>query len=155
MDKIVIRKATPDDMETLLIFEQGVIHAERPFDTTLKDDPLHYYDLPEMIRAPHIELLVAVLDNEIIGSGYARIETAKDYAKHTHHAYLGFMYTHPAYRGKGVNEKIIWALKEWAVQQQITEFRLEVYTNNLPAIRAYEKAGFCSYMLQMRMGLND
>jgi len=155
MDLITIRKATHADKETLLLFEQGVISAERPFDSTLKPDPIHYYDLTEMINAPHIELVVAVLNGEIIGSGYARIETAKHFVKHRQHAYLGFMYTHPAHRGKGVNSRVIEALKEWAARQHITEFRLEVYTANLPAIKAYEKVGFKGDILQMRMGLDD
>ena len=32
MEDIIIRKATHDDLDTLLIFEQGVISAERLFD---------------------------------------------------------------------------------------------------------------------------
>lgn len=155
MEEIIVRPATHADIETLLQFEQGVINAERPFDHTLKPDPNYYYNLPDFINAPHIELVVAVLNNEIIASGYARIETAKSYSQHTHHAYLGFMYTHPAHRGKSVNSKIIETLKAWAAARGITEFRLEVYTQNAPAIKAYEKMGFKYYMLQMRMGLND
>ena len=34
MDQIRIRKATFDDLNTLLRFEQGVIEAERPYDRT-------------------------------------------------------------------------------------------------------------------------
>jgi len=36
MNQITIRKATFDDLATLFLFEQGVIEAERPFDSTLK-----------------------------------------------------------------------------------------------------------------------
>ncbi len=32
-------------------FEQGVIQAERPFDITLADDPIQYYDIEAMIIA--------------------------------------------------------------------------------------------------------
>jgi GNAT superfamily N-acetyltransferase len=39
-----------------------------------------------------------------IDAGYARIEQAKPYLKHTAYAYLGFMYVLPAYRGKGINK---------------------------------------------------
>ena len=112
---ILTRKATLNDIDTLLVFEQGVIKAERPFDITLKPDPLHYYDIEEMITAPHIGLVVAELDNKIIGSGYARLENSKHYLQHSKHAYLGFMYVDPNYRGKGVNQKIIEALKNWTV----------------------------------------
>jgi len=108
-----------------------------------------------MINAPHIELLVAEASGEIIGSGYARIENAKPYLKHQHHAYLGFMYVAPEHRGKGVVQKIIEALKQWSITQNITELRLEVYQDNIAAIKAYEKIGFTKHMIQMRMGLNE
>jgi GNAT superfamily N-acetyltransferase len=154
MSGITIRKATINDLNTLLRFEQNLIAAERPFDKTLKSGHIHYYDLEEMIKASHVEVVVAESDNEIIGSGYARIETAKPYLVHQRHAYLGFMYVDPAHRGKGVNKKIIEVLKEWAVTQKITELRLDVYADNMAAIKAYGKAGFTSHLIEMRMGLH-
>jgi hypothetical protein len=42
--------------------------------------------------------LVAKIDSEIVGSGYARIETAKPHLNHENYAYLGFMYTDPRQR---------------------------------------------------------
>lgn len=153
-DLITIRKATLHDIATLLHFEQGVILAERPFDSTLHEDPIHYYDLPGMIEANHIELLVAEKAKQLIGSGYARIETSKHYLRHRQHAYLGFMYTDPAYRGKGINRMIIEELKKWAAQNNITELRLDVYCNNQPAIQAYRKAGFQQHMIEMRMPIS-
>lgn len=151
MEKIKIRTARPGDTDTLLRFEQGVIIAERPFDSTLKDDPLHYYDIPYMIEADHIELLVAEQDNTLIGCGYARIESPrKHYLKHSLHGYLGFMYTHPDHRGKSVNKLIIEALKQWCMTKNITELRLDVYHDNLPAVKAYEKVGFKKHMIEMR-----
>ena len=154
-ETILIRKATLNDINILLDFEQGVIKAERPFDKTLKDDPLHYYNVEEMITAPHIELVVAEFDNTIIGSGYARLEKSKHYLQHSKHAYLGFMYVDPSYRGKGVNQKIIEALKAWTVSQNVTEMRLDVYYNNTSAIQAYEKAGFTKHMIEMRMDITS
>src|SRR2546423_13091991 len=112
MSEIITRKATIHDLDTLLRFEQNLITAERPFDKTMKSGYIHYYDIAEMIKAPHIEVVVAELDGEIIGSGYARIEMAKLYLSHKQYAYLGFMYVGPSYRGKGVNKKIIEALKQ-------------------------------------------
>ena len=51
-----------------------------------------------MIYADHIELLVAELNNKVIGCGYARIEDAKHYPQHPQHAYLGFKYVSPPHR---------------------------------------------------------
>ena len=153
MEKLLIRKATLNDLNTLLTFEQGVITTERPFDPTLKADPNRYYDIKKMIDAPEVELLVAELDGIVIASGYARIEDAKPYLQHRLHAYLGFMYVLPAHRGKGINKKIIDALTAWSLEKNITELRLDVYQLNDSAIKAYERVGFTRHMLAMRKGI--
>jgi len=153
MEKLLIRKATLNDLDTLLSFEQGVISTERPFDPTLKGDPNRYYDIEQMINAPHIELLVADLDGMVIASGYARIEDSKPYNQHKQHAYLGFMYVVPGHRGKGINKKIIDVLTAWSLERNITELRLDVYQLNEAAIKAYERVGFTRHMLAMRKGL--
>ena len=155
MSNIVIRKASFKDLDQLLIFEQGVIKAERPFDPTLKPDPINYYDLKAMLTASHVHLVVGELDGKIIASGYARIEKSKSYLKHDQHAYLGFMYVLPEYRGKGINKLILGHLKDWALSQGLTELRLEVYSENSSAIKAYEKFGFKSHMLEMRYNLDE
>jgi len=150
MKDIFIRKATFNDVDTLLAFEQGVIDAERPFDPTLKQTGVKYYNIDQMINSAEVELLVAASGDEVIGSGYARIENAKPYLLHEQHAYLGFMYVDPRYRGLGVNRKIIEALSSWSASRGITELRLDVYQTNESAIKAYEKAGFIRHLIQMR-----
>ena len=153
MEPITIRPARLDDLPILLEFEQGIITAERPFDPTLREGEIHYYDIAAMITAIDVEVVVAEIGSEIIGSGYARIEQSKIYLKHQRHAYLGFMYVKPEYRGKGVNKLVIDALRQWAISKDIDELSLEVYDENLRAVRAYEKIGFSKLLVQMRMGI--
>lgn len=153
-DLPVIRRATVEDMPVLRQFEQGVVEAERPFTPRMHAGEQSYYDFDWLLTSPDAYLAVAELNGELIGSGYARINASKPYLNHTHEAYLGFMYVVPAYRGKGVNALIINSLKKWAFTRHITELRLEVYSHNAPAIKAYEKFGFKPYLLQMRMS-ND
>ena len=155
MDDITIRKASMNDLIQLLVFEQDLIKTERPFDSTLKPDPINYYDLKSLLTTPLAEVVVAETDNKIIASGYARIDKSKPFLKHSHHAYLGFMYVVPEYRGQGINKRIVDALKDWAASQNITEFSLEVYYDNASAIKAYEKIGFSRYILEMRFNLDD
>lgn len=150
---MVVRPARIDDLKTLLLFEQGVIAAERPYDPTLKEDPITYYDVPELIQSPQAELLVAEVAGQLVGCGYAKIKSAKPNRKHSHFAYLGFMFVMPEFRGRGINLAILSGLQQWAAQQGITEFRLEVYHHNVTAIKAYEKAGFNPLMLEMRLKL--
>ena len=153
MKDIIIREATTADVPTLLVFEQGVVTAERPFDSTIKKEQTSYYNLKYMIHANHIQLLVAELNSELIGCGYARIEEAKHFLQHTQHAYMGFMYVQPLYRGKGVNKLIMDALFKWSQLKNIYEVRLDVYYENIAAIKAYEKAGFIKHMIEMRVAL--
>lgn len=155
MEKIKIRPATLEDLPVLLRFEQGVISAERPFDPTIREGHIQYYNIPHLITSDHIRLVVAGSDGILVGCGYARIEPAdRHYLKHTQHAYLGFMYTEPDFRGKGINRMIIAALEAWTLERGITEMVLEVYHGNNRAIRAYEQAGFGHHLIRMRKSVN-
>ena len=40
---ILTRKAILEDLPILYEFEQGIIAYERPYDVTLKSDPINYY----------------------------------------------------------------------------------------------------------------
>lgn len=151
MNNVRIRSATLDDLPTLLEFEQGVIAAERPFDITLREDPITYYDLKTLILEDDASVVVAEYYGKVIGSGYALIKPARHYLDHLYYSYLGFMFTLPEYRGKGVNTAIIESLKKWSISKGLKEMRLTVYSDNHPAIKAYEKAGFKKHIIEMRM----
>lgn len=151
MDNVRVRIATLDDLDILLNFEQGVISAERPFDITLREDPITYYDLRAMILNDDASVVVAEIHGKIIGSGYALIKPARHYLDHEYYSYLGFMYTLPEFRGKGVNAKILENLKQWSISKGLKEIRLTVYDQNHSAIKAYEKAGFKKHIIEMRL----
>ena len=151
--EIKIRPAKEEEIEILLEFEKGIVDTERPFDITLKDGEIHYYDLLELIRSPESEVVVAEMDGQVVGSGYAQIRKADLFLKHTHFAYLGFMYLMPAFRGKGVNQLLLEALITWAKAKGISEIRLDVYDENIVAKNAYLKAGFKPIMLTMRRSI--
>ncbi|GAB0155420.1 hypothetical protein CHRYSEOSP005_06810 [Chryseobacterium sp. Alg-005] len=149
---MIIRKATKGDLSILLEFEQGVIAAERPFDSTLAEGEIHYYQLDYLIDSPQATLLVAEENNEIVASGYALIQKAeKQYYNFEEYAYLGFMFVKPEHRRKGINQLILNQLLEWTKEKGISEVRLEVYDQNESAVKAYEKAGFEPLLLTMRL----
>jgi ribosomal protein S18 acetylase RimI-like enzyme len=152
-DPVIIRKAQPSDLDTLYRFEQGVITTERPYDPTFKEGHIHFYDLKKMIHDPDVQLLVAELDGVVVGSGYVRIQEARPYVKHAFHAYLGFMWVEPANRGQGIVRQIVAELAAWARARDINELTLQVYFDNVRAIRAYEKIGFGKHLINMRMEL--
>jgi len=150
---ITIRSANLNDMGTLLEFEQQIIAAERPFDSELKNDPISYYNLEELILSAKVEVVIAEINNKIVGSGYAQIRKSKPYKKHNHHSYLGFMYVEPTFRGRGINKLILNSLKEWSISQEVFHFSLDVYADNHAAIKAYEKSGFKNNLIEMSVSL--
>lgn len=149
---MITREATEKDLEILLTFEQGIVSAERPFNSTLIDGEIHYYDLSHFIQSPDATLIIVEDNDEIVASGYALIkQTEKNYYKFESYAYLGFMYVKPEYRGKGINKIITDELIHWAKSKNISEVRLDVYAENESAVKAYEKAGFEPLLLTMRL----
>ncbi|MDR0266138.1 MAG: GNAT family N-acetyltransferase [Sphingobacterium sp.] len=153
--KTIIRQARENEVDTLIEFEQGIVEAERPFDNTLKEGEIHYYDLLELIRSEEAEVLVAVVEDQLVGSGYAKLLDAKPYQKFKKYAYLGFMYVKPAYRGQGINKLILERLISWAKEKNISEVRLQVYDENTIAKNAYRKVGFKPNLLEMRMEIDS
>ena len=128
--------------------------AERAFDSTLRAGRVQYYDIEKMILNDDVRFVVAERDNELIGCGFARIDRAKVYLSHSQQAYLGLMYVDPGYRGQSINGGIVERLKQWCRTRGVTELRLDVYSNNLIALGAYEKAGFSKHMIEMRLRLD-
>ncbi|WP_353721289.1 GNAT family N-acetyltransferase [Dyadobacter sp. 676] len=151
MENIQIRQARLDELPTLLAFEQNLIANERPFDDTLVEHTFHYYDLEKMIRSDDAEVLVAVLGDRLVASGHARILEGKSYNRFQRYAFLGFMYTEPDMRGRGINKLIIDELVVWARKKGLDEVRLQVYSDNASAVTAYEKVGFRKILTEMRL----
>lgn len=150
MDSISTRPARESDLETLLRFQRGIVDAERPYDPTLAEGGIRYYDIEALIRADNVRFLIAEREMLPIGCGFARLQDAKPYVKHRREAYLGLMYVEPAFRGQGVNSRLLTELSEWCLGQGVMELRLDVYPDNASARRAYEKAGFRPHLLEMR-----
>ena len=150
---ITIRKATLKDLDILLEFEQGVIVAERPLDPFLSEDKIFYYNIPELIVSEKANLLVAVSNDELIASGYLRIEDSKTFHKNPQHGYIGFIYVKPTFRGQKISALILDSLKEWAKDKNLKELRLDVYSNNIGAVKAYERFGFTKSLVNMRMDI--
>lgn len=151
----LVRPATRDDLPILKAFEQGIIAAERPYDYTLKPDPISYYDIGELIDSADAEVAVVELDGEIVASGYAQKKSSRHYLRDEYHAFLGFMFVRPEARGQGLNQLLMDYLLAWARANDLPEVHLTVYPGNEPAIRAYEKAGFTPYLSEMRLNLDE
>lgn len=153
--RVTVRTAEQSELPTLRRFEQGIVAAERPFDQTLRPDPITYHDIESLIASPDAEIAVAEIAASLVGCGFAVKRESRHYTEPPFHAHLGFMFVEPEYRGQGINQAILRHLLSWAKGKGLTETRLTVYPGNRPAVRAYEKAGFAAHILEMRMNTSE
>ncbi len=151
MSNLQIRAAEVRDLETLREYERGVVDAERPFNQSISPGPATYYDLEALIADPQSELLIADIDGTIAATGYATIKRSLPYLEHDRHAYLGFMFVLPDFRGQGLIQKILDALVEWSASHGVVDYYLDVYANNAAAVKAYTKYGFEPNMIEMKI----
>ena len=154
---VTLREATRADIPNLRRLEQGVVAAERPFCTTIRPydeaQPVIYYDLEHLIDNDQSRLLVAEHEETVVATAYLTIRESKPCQTHSQHGYLGFMFVARILRGKGLNRLIMESLIEWGQGQGVEHFYLDVYSNNDPAVRAYEKAGFSNLLYEMHAHL--
>ena len=64
------------------------------------------------------------------------------------------MYLLPNHRGKGLMNELLQEVKQAARTENAIELRLYVHRNNMRAIKAYQKAGFCDSdynMMRLRL----
>jgi ribosomal protein S18 acetylase RimI-like enzyme len=153
MSTIKIRSANLNDLETLLAFEQGVVAAEKPLDPFLGTGKLTYYDIPELITDENTHFIVAISNEELVGSGYIKIENSNSYHKNSKHGYIGFIFVKPSFRGKKISSLVLESLKNWAKEKDLKELRLDVYSNNSNAIKSYDRFGFTKSLVNMRIDI--
>jgi ribosomal protein S18 acetylase RimI-like enzyme len=153
MNRIAIRTANLEDVPTLLLFEQGVLEAERPLDPFLGDGELTYYDIPALITSKDTQYILAISKQEIVGCGYLKIENSQQYHKNPQHGYIGFMYVKPAFRGQKISALILDSLKNWGKEKGLKELRLDVYHTNTSALKSYEGFGFAKSLVNMRINI--
>jgi GNAT superfamily N-acetyltransferase len=155
MSAVAVRNATVADLADLERFQRAVVDAERPFDPTLRDGAIEYYNLASLLASAEACFLIATVDEVPVGCGFARLQPAKPFLRYTTYAYLGLMYVEPPFRGRSINRLIVDQLRQWCRARGVAELRLEVYHDNADAIRAYAKSGFQNLLIEMRMSLGD
>jgi ribosomal protein S18 acetylase RimI-like enzyme len=153
LTSINFREAKIEDLSHLRTLEQCVVEAERPFNKNIKSGKPIYYDLETLISSKNSHVLVATNSEKIIATGYTDIRKSKPSLDHEYHAYIGFIFLETDYRGQGIIQELIQKLIEWSQSKGIKTFYLDVYSENMAAIKAYEKLGFRSSMTEMKLSL--
>lgn len=90
--------------------------------------------------------VVAVDGNNVVGACDVRTRDLRGFA---HVGQLG-MYVRKAWRGQGIGKKLLEACLSTAKEAGLEKIELEVFADNIPAIRLYESTGFRREGLKQR-----
>jgi ribosomal protein S18 acetylase RimI-like enzyme len=139
-----LRQATKTDLDILEHFQQESANHVKPFDPTIKQEgKIEYYNIPELIDSKNINLIIVENeDNKVVACGYGEIKDSPKFMKETKFGYIGFMFVLEEFRSQGIGKLILDEIFKWFKENNIKEITLKVYSENINAIKRYEKYGF-------------
>ena len=152
--KLTFRRATMADLHILRDFETKLDTHERKLEPTLKQHGVwEYFDIPKLIQdtSDKVLILIAEIDGQPIGCGFAQIKENEPYYIKPHYGYLTLIYVDESQRGKKIGGAILEQLVGWLHARGIDEITLIAYATNKGALKAYKKYGFEPYIVEMKL----
>jgi GNAT superfamily N-acetyltransferase len=134
-----IRRAKSADLESLVSF---AVAEAKEAEGVKKDSERVRQGVTAALNDDSIAMYWVLEKNntDIIGS----VSIVKEWSDWNsgYYWWIQNMYILPEFRGKGLMQRLIQALKDTAREEGALELRLYVHKNNAPAISAYQKVGF-------------
>jgi GNAT superfamily N-acetyltransferase len=148
MSEIAIRKATPNDFDSLVeLYGEMELHVRQ-----LSADPLfklgsNWRDLTkryftEFSSRDDRLVLVAVKGTDIVGFLTAMVTTTLPLFEQSNYGLLNDMFVKQEHRRKGVGKRLLVAATEWFEQKRIRRLELRVEASNSEAIAFYKAHAF-------------
>lgn len=145
MTSVEVRQARPEDAEAVLksmrVTQAETDNLARDAHTELPNVAEEATWLANIQASPYDVFLVAFLDGELVGTANLAGSTRTRLA---HRAGLGIAVERRAW-GQGVGTALMHQLLAWARSTDLEIIDLEVRSDNLRAIRPYERFGFVRY----------
>jgi GNAT superfamily N-acetyltransferase len=95
-------------------------------------------------------LYVIFNDDDIFGFAHGSIRLSPDYLGSKKLGVITHVFVRDNDRSSGAGRKLVNALEDWFVKQNIHSIELQVLSGNQPAIGFWEKLGYASELLQCR-----
>lgn len=117
--------------------------TERPFETPFTKTEGYRYDTDQieltryrLEQSKNALVMVAEHEGRLVGILEVEAETWRNTAL------VWALFVDKAWRGQGVGAKLLREAEKWAKRKRFRAMVLETQTNNVPAIRFYEKHGY-------------
>jgi ribosomal protein S18 acetylase RimI-like enzyme len=155
---IIIREAMLTDLNDIYEMQKLLGDHELPYDEVIDIDSVKsgkgwgyigYVDMKAKIESEENYVLVAETveagKKKCVGVCYGQIKMDEVWSVNETYGYVGCVYIMEAYRGNrgdGIWPRMVDKLTSWFKSHHIKQMRLDCYTENVGAVRAYEKNGF-------------
>ncbi|MCL1872920.1 MAG: GNAT family N-acetyltransferase [Clostridiales bacterium] len=156
--KMNIRKAILADVKTISTMYEDfyAFHAQLQLDYYRETQETGKYP-EETIKSEDGDIIIAEIDNDIVGFVHVKEEKTLPYACIVPHrfALCVDLFVLPIYRKKGIGTALLNAVKEWAKKRDLDYVELRVLPENENASRLYLEEGFQKVLYTMRCLFND
>jgi len=157
-----IREARIDDYEGFLsVFKEiEKLHREfvnwkfRECDNEQNIFPYEYYK--KMVEKNNSNIYIFEFENKIVGLSMGEIVESKDIPVLKEREYLKIRTVGvlPEYRNKGIGNKLLKELENWAMSKGVYDFEIDVYAFNNSALEFYKNNDFDVYLYGLRKSKN-
>lgn len=156
-EKVTIRRASEGDLETILTFNQALFESNGEFDRELDfsfpQSPLGREYFRSRIRADDSIALIATTEEgtigylvggEVVGESYRQVATLGEVEN---------MLVSSRVQNSGVGSKLMAEFLTWCKQRGLKRAKVSAYSENIDAVRFYERRGFRKLSVTLEMEL--
>ena len=155
MDNLLIKKATLEDLKTIQNLNNQLFKLEKEnYDSTLvsnwpltNEGKLYFEDL---IKNHYV--IVAILNDEIVGYLAGTINEKGSYEE-IQYGEINNMLIKDECRGYGIGKKLINNFKDYCMENNIYNVKVEASAKNKNAINFYKKNGFEEFNITLTMSI--
>jgi len=149
---IHIRKATTEDLKTILNFNKKLAQKEHgDFDTTVNsefaDTERGQKYFKNSIEGEDSIALIAEVEGAPAGYLVGGIEKVSVYRNIGSMCEVDFMWVDEEYRGKSIGKQLMEEATQWAKEKGVKRMRVIASYSNKKAIEFYKREGFFEYDL--------
>ena len=138
---INIRRANNDDIKVLNAFLTSLIRDEKKYDKNINEDIVINYFYETIIDKEDHYLLVADVDNKLVGYLYGYIENSGNvYIDKV--SVIDALFVMEEYRGNGIAKMLIDEFKKISKDNNVRYIEIKVCNGNEKASSLYNKCGF-------------
>lgn len=159
MSNPIIRKADINDLKEVQNLNLSLFKSHIEYDKQLdlnwpfSNEGTEYFS--ERISSEDGCVLVAEIQDEIVGYLCGGIREPETYRKIDKAAELENMFINPNHRSKKVGSKLISEFLNWCKSQKVQKVKVEASAQNHLAINFYKKNNFNDYSLSLELDLKQ